>query len=164
LYRIYDTIPSLIIFTNKEGLIEYVNSKFTEVTGYCLEEVKGKSPRILKGGETKKEVYEELWKTISSKKAWNGEFHNSKKNREKYWCSISIRPVLDKEGNIVAFCGVQEEITAIKKAQEEIRLFNNLAVDRELRMLELKKEINSLLVLSGKFPKYKLAKENEARE
>lgn len=49
--RAVDQSPVIVIITDTEGKIEYVNSKFTEVTGYVIEEVLGETPRILKSGE-----------------------------------------------------------------------------------------------------------------
>lgn len=56
--------PTSVVITDLDGNIEYVNSKFTEVTGYSFEEALGKNPRILKSGNQPQEVYDKLWKTI----------------------------------------------------------------------------------------------------
>ncbi|MCD6396068.1 MAG: PAS domain S-box protein, partial [Spirochaetaceae bacterium] len=72
--------PSITIITDIEGDIEYVNPKFTEITGYLPGEVIGSNPRILKSGDFSREDYTSLWKAITSGKEWRGEFHNKKKN------------------------------------------------------------------------------------
>src|SRR5690606_17601355 len=82
--------PVSIIITDINGNIEYVNPKFTEVTGYTFEEVKGKNPRILKYGDTPRVYYENLWKTILAGDEWYGEFLNKKKNGELFWEFTSI--------------------------------------------------------------------------
>ena len=92
--------PSSVVITDVEGSIEYVNPKFTQVTGYTLEEVKGENPRILKSDDQPKEFYEELWKTITSGQDWHGEFRNKKKNGELYWELASISPINDADGRI----------------------------------------------------------------
>ncbi len=71
--------PSVITITNLKGDIEYVNPKFTELTGYTLDEAKGSNPRILKSGKQPPEVYKELWDVITSGETWRGELHNKKK-------------------------------------------------------------------------------------
>jgi PAS domain-containing protein len=63
---------SSVIITDLRGNIEYVNPKFTELTGYTLEEALGKNPRILKSGEHSVEMYEQLWRTITSGGEWWG--------------------------------------------------------------------------------------------
>jgi len=71
--------PVSIVITNKDGNIEYVNQKFTEVTGYSFSEAMGKNPRILKSGELPAEVYKRMWECISNGQEWRGEFHNRKR-------------------------------------------------------------------------------------
>ncbi len=72
--------PSTIIITDTSGNIEYVNLKFTQITGYSLTEVLGKNPRILKSGETPNKIYKLLWKSITSGIEWHGELQNKKKD------------------------------------------------------------------------------------
>ncbi|PLX12047.1 MAG: hypothetical protein C0597_14090 [Marinilabiliales bacterium] len=72
--------PTSIIITDTDGIIEYVNPKFTEVTGYSLEEVVGKNPNILKTEHTSSIDYKEMWETISNGETWHGEFLNKKKD------------------------------------------------------------------------------------
>ncbi len=72
--------PSTAVITDINGNIEYVNPNFTESTGYTSKEVIGKNPRILKSGETSGQEYKRLWDTITSGKAWRGEFHNKRKD------------------------------------------------------------------------------------
>jgi len=57
--------PASIVITDKDGIIDYVNPKFTEITGYTMDEAKGQNPRILKSGYTTDEEYRQLWETIS---------------------------------------------------------------------------------------------------
>ena len=78
LSRAVEQSPATIVTTNPAGDIEYVNPKFIEITGYTLEEVLGKNPRVLKSGDKSEEDYRELWATITAGKEWRGEFHNKK--------------------------------------------------------------------------------------
>ena len=116
--------PSTIVITDIEGNIEYVNPKFTQLTGYTSKEAIGQNPRILKTDKTPPGVYECLWKTITSGKEWRGEFCNKKKNGEFYWESVSISPVKNEEGIITNFVAVKEDITERKKIEEKRKLFN----------------------------------------
>ena len=121
LSRAIEQSPSSIIITDTAGNIEYVNPKFTQVTGYAVEQVAGKNPRLLKSGETPPEEYERLWKTITSGGEWRGEFHNKKKNGELYWESASISPITDAHGGITHFLAVKEDITQRKEMEEALR-------------------------------------------
>ncbi|NJD22480.1 MAG: PAS domain S-box protein [Melioribacter sp.] len=108
LSRAVEKSPASIMITDEAGNIEYVNQKFMDLTGYSLEEIKGKNPRILKSGMTSNEDYKELWKTIKSGKEWRGEFQNKKKNGELYWESATIAPI--KNGKTF-FLAIKEDIT-----------------------------------------------------
>lgn len=156
LSKIYEKSPLLIILTDSKGKIEYVNPKFSEVTGYSLKEIIGKNPRILKSGMTTQEVYEELWRSINSGLVWRGIFHNKKKDGSTYWADTTIAPIVGSDGEIINILGMQEDISEQKKAEVELVKFNKLAINREIKMIELKKEINDLLKTSGKSPKYKI--------
>lgn len=120
LSRAVEQSPVSVIITNTDGDIEYVNPKFTHLTGYAPEEVIGKNPRMLKSGEMSPDEYKKLWETIKSGKEWRGEFHNKKKNSELYWESASISPIRDSSGKIIHFLAVKEDITERKKAEEEL--------------------------------------------
>ena len=113
--------PASIIITDTNGNIEYVNPKFTSLTGYTAEEVKGKNSRILKSGHTKPEEYELLWKTITAGKEWRGEFLNKKKNGELYWEMVSISTIKNNQGEITHYLALKEDITKRKKAEEDLR-------------------------------------------
>ena len=110
--------PDYVVITDRQGNIEYVNPKFTEVTGYTRDEVIGKNPRILKSGESTSQLYKELWDTISSGKEWNGELQNKKKSGEYYWERISISPIVNNKGDITHFVAVNEDITEHKKIEQ----------------------------------------------
>jgi len=120
LFRAVEQSPVTVIITDIDANIEYVNPKFTQLTGYTFEEVIGKNPRILKSGEISPEEYKLLWETITSGREWRGEFHNKKKNGELYWESASISPIRNSKGDITHFLGVKEDITERKQAEKEM--------------------------------------------
>lgn len=110
--------PNMVIIIDLKGNIEYINPRFTEITGFTPEEIVGQNPRIL-GSETPEEVYRQLWQTITLGNEWRGELINKKKNGEVYWVSVTISPVTDTGGNIISFLAVQEDITERKAAEAE---------------------------------------------
>jgi PAS domain S-box-containing protein len=112
--------PSIILLTDTAGIVEYVNPRFTLITGYTLEEIQKKNPRILKSGEMSDEVYADMWKTIKSGKVWKGEFRNRKKNGELYWEGASVGPVFDSNGNIINFMKLSQDITDKKQLEKEL--------------------------------------------
>ncbi|MDX9823062.1 MAG: PAS domain S-box protein, partial [Syntrophales bacterium] len=120
LYRAVEQSPATVVVTDVNGIIEYVNPKFTQITGYSAQEAIGQNPRILKSGDTPPEGYRNLWETITAGNEWRGVFHNKKKNGQLYWEAVSISPVKDDAGRITHFVAVKEDITEMRAAQEEL--------------------------------------------
>ncbi|MHA2227956.1 MAG: PAS domain S-box protein [Candidatus Thorarchaeota archaeon] len=112
--------PASIVITDSEGVISYVNPKFSELTGYSMEDAIGSKPSILKSGKTPDEIYSDLWKTITSGKEWRGEFENRKKNGDIYWEDAIIAPVLGHDGEITNFVAVKQDITQRKTTLEAL--------------------------------------------
>ena len=121
LYRAVLEIPSIVMITDAGGAIEFVNPRFTEVTGYTFAEAVGRNPRFLKSGKAPPEMYRELWETIRAGREWRGEMINRKKNGELYWESAAISPIKDMEGKITNFIAVTEDITERKRMEEALR-------------------------------------------
>ena len=113
--------PASVVITNLDGNIEYVNPSFKTLTGYTTEEVIGQNPRVLKSGNHEPEFYEQMWKTLASGRQWRGEICNKKKNGELYWEDATISAVLDERGAIVHFVAIKTDVTARKRAEEELR-------------------------------------------
>ena len=122
LYRALEQSPASVVITDTQGNIEYVNPKFEEITGYRSEEVLGQNPRILKSGDKTAEDYKEMWDTIISGRVWRGQFHNKRKDGAIFWESASISPVRGTDGEITHFIAVKEDITAQKRAEDQLRL------------------------------------------
>jgi two-component system NtrC family sensor kinase len=118
--RVVEQSPATIVITNIEGVIEYVNPKFTQTTGYTAEEAIGQNPRVLKSGEMSADGYTELWTRITSGKEWRGEFHNRRKDGTFYWEFASISPLLNKDGKITGYLAVKEDITERKAIEAEL--------------------------------------------
>jgi PAS domain S-box-containing protein len=109
-----------VMITDKEGVIEYVNPFFTELTGYCFEEAKGKTPNILKSGHQSTAFYEKLWNTILSGRDYEGEFLNKKKTGELYWAKAVVSPITNSDGSIINFVSIKQDITEKKRIDEEL--------------------------------------------
>jgi PAS domain S-box-containing protein len=120
LSRALEQSPVIVVITDTRGDIEYVNPKFTAVTGYSLEEVVGRNPRILKSGKMPPEVYTEIWETITAGKEWRGEFLNRKKDGTLYWEYASLSGITDSQGAITHFVAVKEDITERKRLEEQL--------------------------------------------
>jgi two-component system cell cycle sensor histidine kinase/response regulator CckA len=109
--------PSIALITDTAGTIEYVNRKFCDVTGFSAGETIGKTPRIIKSGETPQEVYRTLWDTILSGKEWHGTLQNRRKDGEAFWEYVSISPLKGPDGELIKFIRTGEDITELRKLE-----------------------------------------------
>ncbi|MQC27406.1 MAG: PAS domain S-box protein [Chloroflexi bacterium] len=124
LQRAVEHSPTAILITDTEANIEYVNPKFTEDTGYTLDEAIGKDPRVLQSGLTNREKYSRMWDPIKAGGQWEGELYNKKKNGEFYWSSESILPLKNENGQTTHYLALEHDITAWRKSEEEATLAN----------------------------------------
>ncbi len=145
LSRAVEFSPVSIIITDADGLIEYVNPKFTQVTGFRMAEVRGKTPRILKSGQTPSDIYQQLWTTISSGQEWFGEFRNRKKNGELFWEKASISPIADPNSHITHYLAILEDITEEKRAEEKLQQYHTQLAES---ISELRAQTRDLMLLN----------------
>tara|TARA_B100000315_G_scaffold10371_1_gene9999 strand:- start:310 stop:3903 length:3594 start_codon:yes stop_codon:yes gene_type:complete len=141
-----EQVSVAVVLTDIQGCFEYVNPAFTRITGYGMEDVKGKNPSILKSGRTSQKEYHRLWKTILSGREWRGEFHNMRKDGQSFWVSASISSIRNAKGIITHFIAVEEDITERKRAEEELsRLAEETAIIAEIgRIISSSLEIDEV--------------------
>lgn len=111
--------PESILITDISGVIEYINPKFTTVTGYPEAEVLGKKANFFRSKSTPDSVYKALWETILSGQEWRGELQNCKKNGDLFWAKVCIVPVTDN-GLITHFIGIQVDVTKARISSQKI--------------------------------------------
>lgn len=117
-----DQSPASIEITDINGIIEYVNPKFCETTGYSPEEIIGKHARILKSGKMPPEIYHDLWETISTGRIWKRELINKKKDGSVFWESVTLTSIKNDKGIITNYIAIKEDITFRKKMEAELIL------------------------------------------
>jgi PAS domain S-box-containing protein/hemerythrin-like metal-binding protein len=120
LYTAIEQSPASVVITDLNAKLQYVNPRFTEVTGYSPEEVLGKKTSVLKSGLTAQKTYAELWQALTEGKIWHGEFINRRKNGEIYWEEVHIAPVKNSQGEITQYVGVELDISERKLLEEKI--------------------------------------------
>lgn len=116
-----EQVAEIIVITDPEGTIQYVNPAFETITGYSRNEAVGQNMRILKSGKQDEQFYQQLWQTISSGRIWSGSLVNRRKNSEFYTEEVSISPVLDASGKIVSYVGVKKDVTAELEKEKEFQ-------------------------------------------
>src|SRR3954452_19909090 len=118
LERALDAAAAGAVITDRNGVIEWVNSGFTRITGYSREEAIGKNPRFLKSPAHTSSFYSQLWQTILSGRSWRGTFLNRHKDGKLYSSAQTIAPVTDDAGQITHFIGMMQELGPGKALQE----------------------------------------------
>ena len=115
--RAVEQSPSLVVITDTNGIITYVNPRFCQVTGFTPEEVLGQKPNVFKSEHAPEQDFGDLWKTITSGDEWRGEFLNVKKGGDTYWGAASISPIRDGAGQITHYIELMEDVTERKRAE-----------------------------------------------
>lgn len=117
---VFRTSNEAILIADQDGRIKSVNPAFSQITGYTLEEVRGKNPSLLSSGRHDKPFYQNLWRELREQGAWSGEIWNRRKNGTVYpeWLSISV--VRDNQGNVSEYVAVFSDITRHKNNEARI--------------------------------------------
>ncbi len=119
--QVVEQSPLPVIITDTSGSIEYVNPRFSEVTGYSIPEIIDQNPRIMNSGETSSELYRNLWETITKGGTWQGVLRNRKKNGELFWETATISSLKNREGEIIKYFAIKEDITARKNLEDQLQ-------------------------------------------
>ncbi len=111
----------IIVITNTDGMIEYVNPAFEKITGYSAKGAVGQKPSLLKSGKHDDLFYRKLWTTISRGDVWQGHFINKKKDGSHYDEEATITPVKNSKGDIINFVAIKRDVTNEIKMEEQLR-------------------------------------------
>ncbi len=164
LFQIIEQNPTSVAITGKEGKIEYVNSKFEELTGYQIADVIGEDFSVLKSQKHSDSFYKNLWTTIKSGEIWQGEIYNLKQDETGYWEQVIIYPILNSKAEIINYVKFAQDITDEKQLKNELDKSNqkleciNQVVEKTYQQLADEMEKARLLheqFLPSEFPKLK---------
>ncbi len=111
LFSAIEQSGDIVIITDPEANIQYVNRTFEQITGYIRAEVLGKNPRLLKSGKQGEGFYREMWDHLAEGKVFRACMINKCKDGSLYTEDATISPVFDKAGKIVNYVGVKRDMT-----------------------------------------------------
>lgn len=107
-----------MVITDPDGNVVYANKAAERMTGFTFTEMQGNTPRLW-GRQMAQEVYAKMWQTIKvDQKPFHGEVKNRRKNGEIYFAIATISPIVDENGKLKGFIGIEEDITEIKKLDQ----------------------------------------------
>jgi len=109
-----------VMVTDHDNRIQMINSAFSEITGYSLAELIGRTPKILASGRHEPEYYATMWHALRESGHWSGEIWNRRKNGDVYpeWLNISV--VRNAQGEISYYIALFSDITERKQREERI--------------------------------------------
>jgi PAS domain S-box-containing protein/diguanylate cyclase (GGDEF)-like protein len=121
LSRALEQSADAVMITTPEGIIEYVNETFVEVTGFCKDEAIGQSTKILKSGFQSAAFYEKVWSNLNEGLPYSDIFINRKKDGTLYYEAKTIAPVRDEHGDVTHFVSTGKDITERMKTKERLQ-------------------------------------------
>jgi len=119
--KLFDNSGEAIIITDEQRRIIAANPAFVEITGYSVEEVMGKNPKILSSGRQSVAFYQDMWRVINDIGYWQGEIWNRRKTGEIYpeWLSIGV--VKNVKEEVINYISLFTDITKRKEAEQHIQ-------------------------------------------
>jgi nitrogen fixation negative regulator NifL len=111
--------PIAISITDKKAQILYVNDAFCQVTGYAAADILGKNESLLSDKSTPRQIYHNLWHTISRKQNWQGQLINRHQSGRRYLADLMIAPIVNDQGTITHYVGMHRDITASYEAEKK---------------------------------------------
>jgi PAS domain S-box-containing protein len=111
----------IVVITDPEGTIQYVNTAFEQITGYSRQEAVGRKASLLKSGAHDTAFYAKLWDTITRGQTWKGRFINKRKDGSRYTEETTISPVCDTSGRIVNYVAAKRDISGELALEEQSR-------------------------------------------
>ena len=121
MHRAVEQSASAVLITDNKGLIEYINPKFSELTGYTSEELLGQNPKIMQSGNTPLEHYQSMWQNLLETGEWCGEIKNQKKNGDDYWVYECVSAIKNNQDEVTHFLALEEDITERKRLEHRFR-------------------------------------------
>jgi PAS domain S-box-containing protein len=117
---VVEQADEIIVVTDKDGVIEYVNPAFEYISGFTADEAIGATPRIVQSGQHSERYYVAMWNTLNSGKTWYGDFSNRSKRGDIYEVTQSMTPITNAEGEVTGFASVQRDVTQQRKMQNKL--------------------------------------------
>ena len=142
-----------VIVTDRSARVEWVNDAFTRLTGYALRELKGRSPgSFLQSDETNPATIAYMRERIASGQPFEADIVNRRKDGAHYWARIEAKPILDAQGNVSHYMGIQRDITERSRTPESvIKQYMKTVRPMHLEFVEPSKRYADVIIPEGGF-------------
>ncbi|WP_066504507.1 putative bifunctional diguanylate cyclase/phosphodiesterase [Abyssisolibacter fermentans] len=120
--KIFDNISEGIVITDENAIIQWANLAFTEITGYTIQEAKGKKTSLLKSDSHEPKFYDSMWKSLINEGFWEGEIWNRRKNGEAYLEILKIKSIKNDNNKIIKYIAIFTDITNIKSSKNNYKV------------------------------------------
>ena len=121
LARAVDQAPLAVVITMPDGRVQYVNPRFTEVTGFTLEEIFERGIDVLRSGFATEGEWQQFWSTVQAGQAWRGEVCARYKTGQPVWELVQVSPIRNHADEITHLLCLREDITERKRLEEQLR-------------------------------------------
>ncbi|HLS43363.1 MAG TPA: PAS domain S-box protein [Paenalcaligenes sp.] len=114
---VYEHSAQAIVVTDKQGIVVDANPAFGDITGYSLEEMKGRNMSALSSSRQSPDFYKQMWQALSQTGQWEGDIWNRRKNGEEYAERLHISTIWNADGTVYRRIGLFSDITQHKKTR-----------------------------------------------
>src|SRR5579871_740395 len=125
---------AIVAITDRRGIIQYVNDRFCQVSGFSRGELVGRTHRLVNSGHHSREFWQSFWSTIAAGKVWHGEICNRTRDGAIYWVDSTVAPLLRDDGRIQAYMAVRHLITELKRIRQLNDTFARRDAIRQTRL------------------------------
>jgi len=123
-----EATANAIVITSSDGLIEWVNPAFTQLTGYTAAEAVGQKPGdLVRSGMQESTFYSHMWETIQQGKIWKGVLFNRRKDGSFYAEEMTITPLLDETGTILHYIAIKQDVSEREQRERELTVIANVS-------------------------------------
>ena len=121
LARATEQSPISVVITDPTGRVQYVNPKFTGVTGFTLEDILDRNVDVLRAGHPTDDSYGAFRQTVHEGREWRGELRTTTKDGRVIWESVQVSPLRGPTGEVINLLSLREDITGRRSLEEQLR-------------------------------------------